>query len=98
MKYELNETTVFKRWLGKVDRRIRIQVLGRLARVENGNLGDHRSVGGRVSELRIHSGTGVRVYYTLQDQRIIILLAGGDKSDQDKVIRKAKKLAAALRG
>lgn len=98
MKYELNETTVFKRWLGKVDRRIRIQVLGRLARVENGNLGDHRSVGGRVFELRIHSGTGVRVYYTLQDQRIIILLAGGDKSDQDKVIRKARKLAAALRG
>ncbi len=60
MEYELRETRQFQKWLKKVDRQVRLTVVVRLARVEKGNLGDHRSVGGSVSKL-IHLDTGLVV-------------------------------------
>ncbi len=60
MKYELRETRQFKKWLNRVDRKVRVSVVVRLARLEKGNLGDYSSVGGGVSELRFHSGKGAR--------------------------------------
>ncbi|MBQ5546537.1 MAG: type II toxin-antitoxin system RelE/ParE family toxin, partial [Acetobacter sp.] len=58
-----------------------------------GNFGDHKSLGGGISELRIDYGSGYRVYYTERNGMIIILLAGGDKSTQERDIVKARKLA-----
>lgn len=53
---------VFSAWLGSLrDRQARVRVLARLTRVEDGNLGDMKSVGGGVSELRIAYGPGYRV-------------------------------------
>ena len=49
-----------------------------------------------IYELRIVIGPGYRVYYTLQDDELIILLAGGDKSSQTSDIAKAKQLAKEL--
>ena len=60
---------------------------------EEGYFGDHKSLGGGISELRIDYGPGYRVYYTERNGMILILLAGGDKSTQDKDIVKARKLA-----
>jgi putative addiction module killer protein len=61
-----------------------------------GNSGDIRHVGDGVSELRIHYGPGYRIYLTKQGEAVVILLAGGDKSSQDKDIRLAKDLAQNL--
>ena len=97
MEYELRETKQFKKWLNKVDQRVRINVVVRLARVEKGNLGDHCSVGGGVSELRFHSGKGTRVYYTQRGETIILLLAGGNKSSQEDDIKSAKKMVKDMR-
>ena len=47
----------------------------------------------RASELKIHYGPGYRVYYTKRNGMIILLLAGGDKSTQERDIVKARKLA-----
>ena len=69
----------------------------RLSRVEKGNLGDHRSVGGGVSELRFHSGKGLRIYYTKQGETIVLLLVGGKKSSQDEDIKAAKKMVKDMR-
>ncbi|TRV42895.1 MAG: type II toxin-antitoxin system RelE/ParE family toxin [Microcystis panniformis Mp_MB_F_20080800_S26D] len=59
----------------------------RLDRVRMGNLGDYRSVGGGVFELRIDYGPGYRIYFGQVGTTIVLLLCGGDKSTQIKDIR-----------
>lgn len=53
-------------------------------------------VGEGVSELRIDYGPGYRVYFKERRRRLIILLAGGDKSTQARDIRLALRLARGL--
>jgi putative addiction module killer protein len=65
-------------------------------RLASGNPGDAKPVGKGVWELRINYGPGYRVYYTKQEQSVIILLAGGDKSTQSSDIKKALQLAQDL--
>lgn len=59
-------------------------------------LGDIKTAGGRVSEVRIDYGPGYRLYFTRRGERLIILLCGGDKRTQERDIRIAKELAARL--
>jgi len=61
-----------------------------------GNPGDVKPVGEGVSELRIDYGPGYRVYYKKHGQKVVILLAGGDKSTQAKDIKTALRLAQNL--
>lgn len=97
MTYELNSTPNFDRWLtGLKDRTVKTQLLSRLARVENGNFGDVRQLTEVLYELRCFFGGGLRVYYTLRHERIVLLLAGGDKSSQSRDVEKAKKLLTTL--
>jgi len=65
----------------------------RLARIVNGNVGDSKSVGDGVFELRIFHRPGYRIYYVIRGKEIIILLCAGDKSTQAKDIKIAKELA-----
>lgn len=91
---EVRETDEFSEWLGALrDARARAKVLVRIARLAKGNPGDVAPVGGGVSELRINYGPGYRVYYVQRGTRYILLLAGGDKSTQDKDVARAKRLA-----
>ena len=72
------------------DIRAKAKIRARLDRVEAGNLGDCKSVGNGVFELRIDYSSGYRIYFGQQGSTVIILLCGGDKSTQDKDIAKAK--------
>ena len=69
----------------------------RLARAELGNLGDHKMFGS-VGEMRIDFGSGYRVYFTKRQQRIVVLLCGGDKKTQQQDITRASRLAAEVQG
>jgi putative addiction module killer protein len=94
---EIRKTEVFARWVdGLRDIRARARVLARIERLGAGNPGDVAPVGEGVSELRIDYGPGYRVYYRKRGRRLIVLLAGGDKSTQSKDIRAALKLARTL--
>lgn len=92
---EVRETDEFSDWLGALrDARGKAKILVRIERLAKGNPGDVEPVGEGVSELRINYGPGYRVYYARRGQRFILLLAGGDKSSQDRDIAQAKRLNA----
>jgi putative addiction module killer protein len=94
---EVRQTGRVVRWLsGLRDLRARAKVLARIECLIGGNPGDVKPVGAGVSELRINYGPGYRVYYLQRGTALIILLAGEDKSSQDKDIDEAHLLAANL--
>lgn len=94
---EIRKTDVFARWLDELDDfQGRIRILVRIERLAAGNPGDVKPVGEGVSELRINYGPGYRVYYKKIGQKLMILLAGGNKSSQQKDINKAIRLAKNL--
>lgn len=72
------------------------RIVDRLSRVNQGNFGDHKSVGEGISEMRLKFGSGYRIYYTVRNETIVFLLAGGDKSSQREDIKKAKELIKEL--
>ena len=88
----IRRTNIFDKWLEKLkDNKARDKIIVRIKRIEQtNNLGDYKSVGDNVYELRIDYGCGYRVYFTFNGNEIIILLCGGDKSTQQKDINKAK--------
>jgi len=65
-------------------------------RLVHGNPGQQRKLAGGISELKIDVGPGYRVYYTERESELIVLLAGGDKSTQQRDIRTAVALARNL--
>ena len=94
---EIRKTEIFAKWIdGLCDIRARARILVRVERLAAGNPGNVKPVGEGVSELRINYGPGYRVYYKKHGQKLVILLAGGDKSTQAKDIKTALHLAQNL--
>lgn len=93
----MKKTDVFAQWLDELrDIRARARVQARIERLAAGNPGDVKPVGEGVSEMRIDYGPGYRVYFTRRGNKVVILLAGGDKSTQDTDIKTAQGLARNL--
>ncbi len=95
--YEVKTTKTFSKWLSKLkDMKGRIAIARRIERIGYGNFGDVKSIDASISELRITTGPGYRVYFTIKEEKIIILLIGGDKSSQSKDIEKAQEILKEL--
>ena len=93
----IRSTPDFEEWLRTLrDQRARAKVLSRIDRLALGNPGDVKPVGEGVSEMRIDSGPGYRVYIVQRGNDIVLLL-GGDKSSQQRNIKRAKQLATEAR-
>ena len=89
------QTDSFDKWFRKLrDKRAQGRIKIRIDRMKMGNLGDARSVGGSVSEIRIDYGPGYRLYFVRKD--CVILLVGGNKKTQQKDIKNAKSLAQSI--
>lgn len=90
-------TAEFDLWFsGLRDKHGKARIESRLRRVEQGNLGDVKPVGGGVSELRVDCGPGYRIYFAQRGVEIVVLLAGGDKRSQSKDIKAALELVRQL--
>lgn len=96
---QIRKTDAFAKWIDELqDIRARARILVRIERLAAGNPGDVKPVGEGVSEMRIDYGPGYRIYFRKIGQRVIILLAGGDKSTQSKDIKTALRLSRNLEG
>jgi putative addiction module killer protein len=95
---EIRQTAIFSLWLRTLrDQQAKARIVARIRRASFGNVGDVRSVGAGVSEMRVDYGPGYRVYFVRRGDMLIILLCGGDKSTQDRDIERAKAIARELR-
>jgi putative addiction module killer protein len=85
----------FTDWLHALrDREARARIRTRLARLELGNFGDSKPVGGGVLELRIDYGPGYRAYLARRGNALLLLLCGGDKRTQRRDIDRAREYLA----
>ena len=91
MEYLVRETARFSSWLERLKNvSAKITIARRIQRIKKGNFGDHKRIDTHLWELRFPQGAGYRVYYTVQENRVIILVNGGDKSTQQKDINTAR--------
>ena len=89
--FQVQRTAEFDGWLrGLKDVIGKKHILARLTRLSLGHWGDCKSAGGEVTEMRIHTGPGYRVYCWQDGLLIVVALAGGDKSTQQRDIDRAR--------
>ena len=88
------KTPEFDKWIRKLkDIRAKSKILFRIQKLETDeHFGDCKPVGNGISEMRINYAKSYRVYFKEKDNKVVILLVGGDKSTQQKDIEKAKKI------
>jgi putative addiction module killer protein len=97
MVFTVLQTEDFRDWLDDLkDLKAQIRIAARLRLAEAGSLGDWKSVGEGLSEMRVDVGPGYRLYFTRRQNILIVMLAGGDKSTQARDIKRAQKLLTQL--
>ncbi len=95
---QILRTSEFDAWIGSLRDKVgQKQVLARLARLSLGHWGDCKPVGQEVTELRIDSGPGYRVYCWKEGATVVVALGGGDKSTQARDIAKAQGMVQLLK-
>lgn len=103
MEYEIEEyvaadgSSPYAEWFDRLkDEAARVKLLVRIDRAAHGNFEDWKSLTNSkgVYELRVNSGPGYRVYYSIVGRKIILLLAGSTKKDQDRTIARAREYLA----
>lgn len=90
--YKTNNGKVpFINWLESIkDATTKRRIKLRIDRMIDGNFGDTKNLGNDLFELRLFFGSGYRIYYTIENNVLVILFSGGDKSSQEDDIKKAK--------
>jgi len=92
-------TGEFGLWLSRLkDPQGKARIIERIRSAERGNFGDFQSIGSGVSEMRVHSGPGYRIYFIRSGESEYVLLCGGRKRVQHRDIAKTFKLAKLITG
>jgi putative addiction module killer protein len=90
--YEEDGRAPFEEWFRSVDRSAQTRITAAIARLEEGNISNLKSIGGGVHELRMNFGPGYRMYLGRDGPLLIILLTGGTKQRQSRDNEKARAL------
>ena len=94
----IDRTEIFAKWLRKLkDLKAKAIILNHIDNMEDGKMGNAKSVGGGVYEKKIDYGPGYRLYYCRRGKDWILLLCGGDKSTQQEDINQAKNIRKELK-
>jgi putative addiction module killer protein len=80
----------FAEWFADIEPVARAKVTRSIARMEQGNLSNVKTVGEGVLEYRMDFGPGYRVYFGRDGERLVILLTGGTKKRQQRDINAAR--------
>lgn len=96
MFLQVETTHDFDVWHARLDSTTSARVTARLLKLSMGLWGDHKTISKGLVELREHFGAGIRIYVTRQGGRLVVVLAGGDKSSQRADIRYAQYLLTQL--
>jgi putative addiction module killer protein len=80
----------FEKWFSCLDSMVAAKVVVALARLEQGNFSNVKTLGEGVHEYRIDWGPGYRIYFGRDGDVLVILLTGGSKKRQQKDIETAK--------
>ena len=94
-KFRILKTEIFSEWFNNIkESKLQKIIIDRLDRVAVGNFGDYKQLkdAKNIYELRIHYGTGYRLYFTRRDKVIIIILCAGSKTSQRQDIKRAKQI------
>lgn len=86
-----DQSSPYREWIDELPLSVRARIAARVARLETGNLGDAKLLGDGVWEARFMFGPGYRLYFGVHRGRLVLLLAGGDKSTQRSDIARAKR-------
>ena len=93
----VRQTAEFRGWLHRLqDANAAARIVARIRRMELGNLGDSKSLGAGLMEMRVDYGPGYRIYFVHRGPAIVVLLCAGDKRTQRRDIRRARELAEDL--
>ena len=87
----------FEDWFSSLDSAARAKVAAAIARLEQGNTSNVKSVGEGVLEYRVHFGPGYRVYFGRDGLTLVLLLTGGTKERQQRDIETARTLWGAYK-
>ena len=87
---DANGDEPFADWFADLDAIARAKVARAIARMEQSNFSNVKSVGEGVLEYRIDFGPGYRVYFGRDGETLVILLTGGTKKRQQRDINAAR--------
>lgn len=90
---DVEESRTYSRWFGQLrDLMAKARINKYLMRVQMAGklMGDWKHVGDGVIETRHDFGPGYRVYLSIEGNKVLLLLAGGEKHGQQRDIQRAK--------
>lgn len=97
--FEINGKKPIDEWMDSLKDKITIaRISERIGRLMVGYYGDYKKIDSQISELRLNFGAGYRIYFSEINKIIVLLICGGDKSTQNKDIKKAKKYLQIWKG
>lgn len=92
---EFVRTDRFDHWMRRLkDTQARARIILAIRRCEQADqmVGDIKSLGQGMFEMRLHFGPGYRIYFAQHGDALVLLLIGGDKSSQARDVTTARAL------